>query len=73
MENNLLDRLKPEYRALLDEYEQKYPNIGGDLKKKMKNNHWIGNMTYYDVCDLMGICSKDNCNYYHVSQLFTQL
>jgi hypothetical protein len=70
---NLFERLKPEYRILFDEYEQKYPSLGLNIKEDLQKNNFIGHCTYYTIADLMSLCNKDDWGYITVSSVFEEL
>lgn len=67
---NLFERLKPEYRILFDEYEQKYPSWGLSIKEDLQKNNFIGHCTYYTISDLMILLKKDDWGWMVVASVF---
>lgn len=70
---NLFARLKPEFRILFNEYEQKYPSIAVSIKEDLEKNTFIGYCTYYTIADLMSLCGKIDFGYSSVSSVFEPL
>ena len=70
---NLFERLKPEFRILFDEYEQKYPSIAINIKEDLQEHTFIGYCKYYTIADLMALCNKGDWGYISVSSVFEEL
>lgn len=55
---NLYERLKPEYKAKLDEIKDKYPNTYEDIDYKLKTNRFYTELTIGlvgSICSLIGL------------------
>ena len=64
---NLLERLKPEVLASVNEYAAKYPMLGGELKEALENNDFVSNLRYGSVVELLGLVPyKQNQSPYHL-------
>jgi hypothetical protein len=49
---NLLQKLKPHYKAKLDKFNNEYPEIVGDITTDLENENYLGNLRYATIVQM---------------------
>ena len=67
----LYDRLKPEYKNLLDQEAKKYPFLSNSLITNLKEMEFYVDLRYGDVCILINHLNLKDYSPLTVDKLFT--
>ena len=67
----LYDRLKPEYKTLLDQEAKKYPFLSNSLMTSLKEVEFYVDLRYGDVCILINHLNLKDYSPLTVDNLFT--
>jgi hypothetical protein len=68
----LLSRLRPECRKIFDEQKLSYPNTYRIVEEELRNNYWIGYLTFNTIVSL-GLAFNIGTHYYKITDLFDDL
>jgi hypothetical protein len=68
--SNLYERLKPEYKAILDQQEIVYPNAIKALFEELENTHYVMDLKYGTAVSLSNFLGLRDYNFVTISDLF---
>jgi hypothetical protein len=68
----LLSRLRPEYRKIFDEQKLLYPNTYEIVEEELRNNYWIGYLTFNTIVSL-SLAYRVDTIYHKITDLFDDL
>ena len=68
--SNLYERLKPEYKAILDQQFKLYPNAIKAAVEELKNTHYVMDLKYGTVVSLSNFLGLRDYNFVTISDLF---
>lgn len=68
--NNLYNRLKPEYKAMLDQQSIQYPNAVEAFRVELKVNFYVMDLTYGTAISLSNFLTLPNYDFVTILNLF---
>lgn len=68
--SNLYTRLKPEYKAKLDEQATQYPNVMQSLFNELENTEYVMDLKYGTAVSLSNFLGLRDYNFVTISDLF---
>jgi hypothetical protein len=70
--NNLFDRLKPEYKALLQDQAELYPVAIASFMEEFRNEKFVIDLKYGTVVSLSNFCNLVNYDISTIDNLFNE-
>ena len=68
--NSLFDRLKPEYKAKLDEQAKEFPNAVAAFFEELKSESFVMDIKYGTAVSLTNFLNLPDYNFVTISNLF---
>jgi hypothetical protein len=68
--NSLLERLKPEYKAKLDEQAKAYPSAVASFIQELKDESFVMDLKYGTAVSLTNFLNLPDYNFVTISNLF---